>query len=102
MGQAAYLSQHHALDSTYQIGYYYLRFIMYPNLKTVIELIYKRGLGEARHHLHRGSCPQDHDCWATFKEANNFQLPFKLKAPLGGLKKKRNYYMSRVVMLATV
>lgn len=28
-----------------------------------------------------------------FKEANNFLWPFKLKAPLGGLKKKRNHYV---------
>ncbi|KAK8358893.1 hypothetical protein V6Z12_A04G055300 [Gossypium hirsutum] len=28
-----------------------------------------------------------------FKEANNFFWPFKLKAPLGGLKKKRNHYL---------
>ena len=28
-----------------------------------------------------------------FKEANNFLWPFKLKAPLRGLKKKRNHYV---------
>ena len=28
-----------------------------------------------------------------FKEANNFLWPFKLKAPFGGLKKKRNHYV---------
>ena len=28
-----------------------------------------------------------------FKKANNFLWPFKLKAPLGGLKKKRNHYV---------
>lgn len=28
-----------------------------------------------------------------FKEANNFLWPFKLSAPLGGLKKKRNHYV---------
>ena len=28
-----------------------------------------------------------------FKQANNFLWPFKLKAPLGGLKKKRNHYV---------
>jgi large subunit ribosomal protein L7e len=28
-----------------------------------------------------------------FREANNFLWPFKLKAPLGGLKKKRNHYV---------
>ena len=31
-----------------------------------------------------------------FKEANNFFSPFKLKAPLGGLKKKRNHYVVRL------
>ena len=30
-----------------------------------------------------------------FKEANNFLWPFKLKAPFGGLKKKRNHYVER-------
>lgn len=28
-----------------------------------------------------------------FKEANNFLWPFQLKAPLGGMKKKRNHYV---------
>lgn len=28
-----------------------------------------------------------------FKEANNFLWSFQLKAPLGGLKKKRNHYV---------
>ncbi|RHN77484.1 putative ribosomal protein L30, ferredoxin [Medicago truncatula] len=28
-----------------------------------------------------------------FREANNFLWPFKLKAPLGGRKKKRNHYV---------
>ncbi|RRT69189.1 hypothetical protein B296_00013190 [Ensete ventricosum] len=28
-----------------------------------------------------------------FKQANNFLWPFKLKAPPGGLKKKRNHYV---------
>ncbi|XP_039014271.1 60S ribosomal protein L7-3-like [Hibiscus syriacus] len=28
-----------------------------------------------------------------FKEANNFLWPLRLKAPLGGLKKKRNHYV---------
>ena len=28
-----------------------------------------------------------------FKKANNFLWPFKLKAPLGGLKKKRKHYV---------
>ncbi|URE42902.1 60s ribosomal protein, partial [Musa troglodytarum] len=27
------------------------------------------------------------------EKANNFLWPFKLKAPLGGLKKKRNHYV---------
>ncbi|KAK9097474.1 hypothetical protein Sjap_022971 [Stephania japonica] len=35
-----------------------------------------------------------------FKEANNFLWPFKLKAPLGGLKKKRNHN-DEVAMLVT-
>ncbi|KVH93091.1 Ribosomal protein L30, conserved site-containing protein, partial [Cynara cardunculus var. scolymus] len=66
----------------------------YPNLKSVKELIYKRGYGK----LNKQRIPlTDNSIILTagphFKEANNFLWPFKLKAPLGGLKKKRNHYV---------
>ncbi|CAL9009410.1 unnamed protein product [Prunus brigantina] len=85
----------------------------YPNLKSVKELIYKRGYGKLnkqRTALTDNSiveqalgkygiiCTEDliHEILTVgphFKEANNFLWPFKLKAPLGGLKKKRNHYV---------
>ncbi|RLM62342.1 60S ribosomal protein L7-3-like [Panicum miliaceum] len=84
----------------------------YPNLKSVRELIYKRGYGKLnkqRIPLSNNSvieeglgkhiiCIEDlvHEIMTVgphFKEANNFLWPFKLKAPLGGLKKKRNHYV---------
>ncbi|MED6156334.1 60S ribosomal protein L7-4 [Stylosanthes scabra] len=85
----------------------------YPNLKSVRELIYKRGFGKLdRQRIaltdnsiieqalgqHGIICIEDliHEIITVgphFKEANNFLWPFKLKAPLGGLKKKRNHYV---------
>ncbi|KAJ7962684.1 60S ribosomal protein L7 [Quillaja saponaria] len=85
----------------------------YPNLKSVKELIYKRGYGklnQQRTALTDNSiieqalgkygiiCVEDliHEILTVgpnFKKANNFLWPFKLKAPLGGLKKKRNHYV---------
>ncbi|GLT97390.1 hypothetical protein SLE2022_149570 [Rubroshorea leprosula] len=85
----------------------------YPNLKSVRELIYKRGYGKLnkqRVALTDNSiieqalgkygiiCIEDliHEIMTVgphFKEANNFLWPFKLKAPLGGLTKKRNHYV---------
>ncbi|TXG60849.1 hypothetical protein EZV62_012212 [Acer yangbiense] len=85
----------------------------YPSLKSVKELIYKRGYGKLdkqRIALTDNSviekalgkygimCTEDliHEIMTVgphFKEANNFLWPFKLKAPLGGLKKKRNHYV---------
>ncbi|KAL8480255.1 hypothetical protein ACS0TY_026467 [Phlomoides rotata] len=85
----------------------------YPNLKSVRELIYKRGYGKVnkqRIALTDNSiieqvlgkygiiCIEDliHEILTVgphFKEANNFLWPFQLKAPLGGLKKKRNHYV---------
>ncbi|XP_058179205.1 large ribosomal subunit protein uL30w-like [Rhododendron vialii] len=85
----------------------------YPNLKSVRELIYKRGYGKLNKHrialtdnsvIEQGLgkygiiCIEDliHEIMTVgphFKEANNFLWPFKLKAPLGGLKKKRNHYV---------
>ncbi|GKV20373.1 hypothetical protein SLE2022_273630 [Rubroshorea leprosula] len=85
----------------------------YPNLKSVRELIYKRGYGKLNRQrvaLTDNSiieqalgkygiiCIEDliHEIMTVgphFKEANNFLWPFKLKAPLSGLKKKRNHYV---------
>lgn len=85
----------------------------YPNLKSVKELIYKRGHGKLKGQriaLTDNSiveqalgkfgiiCVEDliHEIMTVgphFKEANNFLWPFQLKAPLGGLKKKRNHYV---------
>ncbi|GAB4841883.1 60S ribosomal protein L7B [Ancistrocladus abbreviatus] len=85
----------------------------YPNLKSVRELIYKRGYGKVNKQRialtdnsiieqtlgkHDIKCIEDliHEIMTVgphFKEANNFLWPFKLKAPLGGLKKKRNHYV---------
>ncbi|KAH7866960.1 hypothetical protein Vadar_027192 [Vaccinium darrowii] len=85
----------------------------YPNLKSVKELIYKRGYGkldkqrialtdntiiEQALGKYNIICIEDliHEILTVgphFKEANNFLWPFKLKAPLGGLKKKRNHYV---------
>ncbi|KAF8689693.1 hypothetical protein HU200_041688 [Digitaria exilis] len=85
----------------------------YPNLKSVRELIYKRGYGKLNKQRiplsnnnvieeglgkHNIICIEDlvHEIMTVgphFKEANNFLWPFKLKAPLGGLKKKRNHYV---------
>ncbi|KAG8086989.1 hypothetical protein GUJ93_ZPchr0010g11100 [Zizania palustris] len=85
----------------------------YPNLKSIRELIYKRGYGKLNKQRipltnnkvideglgkHDIICIEDlvHEIKTVgphFKEANNFLWPFKLKAPLGGLKKKRNHYV---------
>eukprot|EP00959_Pyramimonas_sp_CCMP1952_P473521 9501886-Pyramimonas_sp.AAC.1 len=84
----------------------------YPNLKTVKDLIYKRGFGKVekqRIPLTDNSvvekvlgkkdiiCVEDliHEIYTVgpnFKEANAFLWPFKLSAPLGGLKKKRTHF----------
>ncbi|TXG69531.1 hypothetical protein EZV62_004466 [Acer yangbiense] len=90
-----------------------LHVLRYPNLKSVRELIYKRGYGKLHKQRialtdnsvieqalgkHGIICTEDliHEIMTVgphFKEANNFLWPFKLKAPLGGLKKKRNHYV---------
>jgi large subunit ribosomal protein L7e len=85
----------------------------YPNLKSARELIYKRGFGKLN--FQRTALTDNvivdqrlgkfgiisvedliHEIMTVgphFKEANNFLWPFQLKAPLGGLKKKRNHYV---------
>ncbi|CAI6000685.1 unnamed protein product [Closterium sp. NIES-64] len=85
----------------------------YPNLKSVRELIYKRGFGKVRHQripLTENSvvqkvlgqkkilCVEDliYQIFTTgphFKVCNNFLWPFKLSAPNGGMKKKRLHFV---------
>ena len=84
----------------------------YPNLKTVRELVYKRGYGKLNKQriaitdnavVETGLgkegivCVEDlvHEIFTVgpkFKEANNFLWTFKLKAPLGGLERKLKGY----------
>ncbi|BFZ20977.1 hypothetical protein BsWGS_24016 [Bradybaena similaris] len=83
-----------------------------PNLKTVRELIYKRGYGKVNHQriaLTENSivekelgkrdiiCVEDliHEIMTVgpnFKYASNFLWPFKLNSPLGGWRRKYNHY----------
>jgi len=83
-----------------------------PNLKSVSELIYKRGfakINKQRIPLTDNSIIQEHlgkfgiiciedliheiyTCGPHFKEANNFLWPFKLSSPLGGFTTKRTHY----------
>jgi large subunit ribosomal protein L7e len=79
-----------------------------PSLKTISELIYKRGFAKVNKQRipltdnkiiadnlgkHNIICVEDliheiHTCGPNFKEANNFLWPFKLSNPLGGWKNK--------------
>lgn len=88
-------------------------FLRYPNLKSVRELIYKRGFVKINkqripitdnclieQHLSKCGiiCVEDliHEIFTIgphFKEANNFLWPFKLSNPTGGLRKKRNHFV---------
>jgi len=83
-----------------------------PNLKTITELIYKRGFGKVdkqRIALTNNGivekalgkygllCVEDliHEiftCGPHFKQANNFLWPFKLSSPLGGMSKKGKHF----------
>jgi len=83
-----------------------------PNLKTITELIYKRGFGKVnkqRIPLTDNSivekalgkygliCVEDliheiYTCGPHFKQANNFLWPFQLSSPLGGLSKKGKHF----------
>jgi len=85
-----------------------------PNLKSVRELVYKRGHGKdrrARIPLHDNAliakvlgqfgiiCMEDliheiYTCGPHFKEANNFLWPFKLSAPLGGYTRFKKIHYS--------
>ena len=87
----------------------------YPNLKTVKELIYKRGFGKVNKQripitdntiVEKAFaevadsdiiCIEDliHEIYTVgpaFKAANNFLWPFKLSSPNGGFTKKRLHY----------
>merc|ERR1711976_856815 len=84
----------------------------YPNLKSVRELIYKRGYGKVNHSripLTDNSiiekilgkrniiCMEDlvHEIVTVgpnFKQAANFLWPFKLNTPTGGWRRKYNHY----------
>jgi len=85
----------------------------YPNLKSVRELIYKRGFGKVASQRiplasnkiiekalgkHGIICMEDlvHEIYTVgphFKEANAFLWPFKLNPPRGGLVKKGNGFV---------
>lgn len=85
----------------------------YPNLKSVRELIYKRGHAKINRqripitdnamiakHLGRFGiiCVEDliheiYTCGKRFKQANSFLWSFKLKSPLGGFKQKRRHFV---------
>ena len=85
----------------------------YPNLKTVRELIYKRGYAkvnkqripitdnkiiEAKLGKYGIICMEDliHEIFTVgpnFKIANQFLWPFKLSSPNGGYKKKSNHFV---------
>jgi 60S ribosomal protein uL30 len=84
----------------------------YPNLKTVKELVYKRGFAkvngqripitdnsiiEARLGKHGVICVEDviHEIFTVgekFKQVNKFLWPFKLSNPRGGWTKKLNHF----------
>ncbi|XP_026866866.1 60S ribosomal protein L7 [Electrophorus electricus] len=85
----------------------------YPNLKSVRELIYKRGYGKINKqripltdnsliekNLGRTGiiCVEDliHEIYTVgknFKSANNFLWPFKLSSPRGGMNKKTTHFV---------
>lgn len=85
----------------------------YPNLKSVKELIYKRGFGKINKDRialtdnnvieqalgsHGIICMEDlvHEIYTVgphFKEANNFLWPFRLSSPKGGIDKKRLHFV---------
>jgi len=85
----------------------------YPNLKTIRDLVYKRGFAKVNHQRipisnnevveeSLGSsgiiCVEDlvHEIFTVgenFKKANNFLWPFKLSCPTGGMRKKTNHFV---------
>lgn len=85
----------------------------YPNLKSVRELIYKRGYAKVNHqripitdnqiieaNLGKENiiCVEDliHEIYTVgenFKKANNFLWPFKLSCATGGMRKQTIHYV---------
>ena len=85
----------------------------YPNLKTIRELVYKRGFAKINHQRIPISnneviedvlgtsgivCVEDliHEIYTVgenFKKANNFLWPFKLSSPTGGMRVKTNHFV---------
>jgi len=85
----------------------------YPNLKTIRDLVYKRGFAKVNHQRIPISnnevieqvlggcdiiCVEDliHEIFTVgdnFKKANNFLWPFKLSCPTGGMRKKTNHFV---------
>jgi 60S ribosomal protein uL30 len=85
----------------------------YPTLKTVRELIYKRGYGKVNYQRvaltdnaiiekalgqYDIICMEDliHEIFTVgphFKQANSFLWPFKLSSPRGGFRKKLNHFV---------
>merc|ERR1712154_344479 len=62
----------------------------YPNVKTVRELIYKRGFGK----VNGQRVPfTDNAVIANFKRASNFLWPFKLSTPTGGYRNVTNHFV---------
>lgn len=90
-----------------------LFFSSYPNLKSVKELIYKRGAGKVdrqripivdnkliEDNLGKFGiiCIEDlvHEIYTVgshFKQASNFLWPFKLSSPTGGMRNKATHYI---------
>jgi len=85
----------------------------YPNLKTIRDLVYKRGFAKVNHQRipisnnevieeSLGSCGiicvEDliHEIFTVgenFKKASNFLWPFKLSCPTGGMRVKTNHFV---------
>merc|ERR1712038_641085 len=85
----------------------------YPNLKTIRDLVYKRGFAKVNHQRVAISnnevveqvlgssgivCVEDliHEIVTVgpnFKKANNFLWPFKLSCPTGGMRNKTNHFV---------
>merc|ERR1712034_215095 len=73
----------------------------YPNLKSVRELIMKRGYAKVNHQripitdnqIIEGTLGGENiiTVGANFRKANNFLWPFKLNSPTGGMHKKTNH-----------
>jgi len=85
----------------------------YPSMKTVHDLIYKRGFGKVEGRRtalndneiiqevlkkHDIICVEDlinqiYNCGPKFKQASNFLWPFKLSNPKGGWRKKKTHFI---------